>query len=160
MSSMWDDSKLRVYFDLSDGFKIDEKGYKNKARRPDKHIAGGAGVVSTVNDLIKYDIAIRNGKITNEAVEKALLSPANFNDGSESPYGFGWYFQAYKGEKLMWHSGWDPDAGFSALMLRLPERNMSFIVLANSEGVWWENPLDQAKIEGSDFVQAFFDAYL
>lgn len=160
MSSMWDDTKLRVFYDLADGFNVDEKGYKSKAQRPDKHIAGGAGVVSTVNDLIKYDIALRSGVIASGTVKKALMAPATFEDGSVSPYGFGWYFQEYKGEQLMWHSGWDPDAGYSALLLRVPKRQMTFIVLANSEGLWWGNPLDKAQVENSDFAQAFFEAFL
>ena len=160
MSSMWDDSKLRVFYDLAIGFNVDDEGYKSKAIRPDKHIAGGAGVVSTVNDLVKYHIALRSGVIASGSIKQALMAPAIFNDGSASPYGFGWYFQDYKNQKLMWHSGWDPEAGYSALMLRVPERNLTFIVLANSEGVWWGNPLDKAQVENSDFAQVFFQFFL
>jgi len=48
MSSMWDRRKLDVYFDLADGFQVDQNGERRKLARPDKHIAGGAGVVSLV----------------------------------------------------------------------------------------------------------------
>ncbi|GAA0854605.1 serine hydrolase domain-containing protein [Aliiglaciecola litoralis] len=159
LASMWDRSKPLVYFDLADGFKVDERGNKDRNRRPERHIAGGAGVVSTVLDLAKYDIAISNGKIASGDIGKALLQPATFNDGSQAPYGFGWYFQCYNGEKLMWHSGWDPDNGYSAIHLRLPERNMALIMLANGEELWWDNPLDKAQIESSEFVQLFFNHF-
>ncbi len=155
MASMWDRTKPLVYFDMADGFKVDDKGYKTRLRRPEKHIAGGAGVVSTVLDLAKYDIAISSGEIVSAEIATQLLKPAKFNDNSTSPYGFGWYFQCYKGEKLMWHSGWDPDNGYSSIHLRLPEQNMAFILLANSEGLWWNNPLTKARIESSEFVQLF-----
>jgi CubicO group peptidase (beta-lactamase class C family) len=156
MSSMWDRSKALVYFDLADGFNVDKQGKKAKLPRPDKHIAGGAGVASTALDLAKYDMAISSGLIAPGKIGKKLHQTGKFNDGSLAPYGFGWYFQCYLGEKLMWHSGWDPDAGYSALHLRLPERGLAFILLANSEGLWWGNPLTAAKVEDSAFAQLFF----
>ncbi|CAN5142013.1 hypothetical protein BH24PSE2_BH24PSE2_05130 [soil metagenome] len=58
-----------------------------------------------------------------------------------------WDVQQYRGERLGWHSGWDEEAGFSALYLKVPERNLTLILLANSEGLWWNNPLDRAKVE-------------
>jgi CubicO group peptidase (beta-lactamase class C family) len=160
MASMWDESKLKVFFDLADGFVTDEYGKRRKGIRPDKHIAGGAGVVSSVNDLIKYDIAIRNGTITTPAIKEKLLNPATFKDGRDSPYGYGWYFQSYQGNKLMWHGGWDPEAGFSALMLRIPNQKLTLIVLANSEAVWWGNPLDKAQVHKSAFAKVFLDVVL
>lgn len=156
MSSMWDRSRSLVYFDLADGFNVNEKGYKNRLRRPERHIAGGAGVVSTAFDLAKYDIAISTGKITDDQIASKLMQPALFKDGTQSPYGYGWYFQCYLGEKLMWHSGWDPDNGYSSIHLRMPERKLALIILANGEGLWWQNPLDKAQIESSEFVQLFF----
>ncbi|WP_395342288.1 serine hydrolase domain-containing protein [Ningiella sp. W23] len=158
MASMWDRSKMDVFYDLSDGYKIDiEKGSKTKLRTPEKHIAGGAGVVSTLSDLVKYDAAISSKLIAPHTIFEKLHKPATFKNGEQSVYGYGWYFQTYRGESLMWHSGWDPDAGFSSIMIRLPQRNLSFIILANSEGLWWQNPIDQARIEQSEFVQAFFN---
>ena len=59
----------------------------------------------------------------------------------------------------MWHSGWWEDA-YSALYLKVPALNLSFIILANSEGVWWDNPLDRAEVERSEFAQAFLQAFV
>jgi CubicO group peptidase (beta-lactamase class C family) len=160
MASLWDRSKPLVYFDMADGFKVDEEGYKTRMKRPERHIAGGAGVVSTALDLAKYDIAIATGKVVSGNIERQLMQPAKFSDGTDSPYGFGWYFQCYRGEKLMWHSGWDPDNGYSAIHLRLPQRKMAFILLANGEGLWWESQSEGAKrIEESEFVQLFFQHF-
>ena len=146
---------MRLYFDQADGFRVDEQGNKDRNRRPERHIAGGAGVVSTVLDLAKYDIAISNRTIGSGTIAEKLLAPATFSDGSVSPYGYGWYHQCYQGETLMWHAGWDPDNGYSAIHLRLPERRMALIMLANGEGLWWGNPLGEAQVESSEFVQLF-----
>ncbi len=155
MASMWDKSRADIYVDMADGFSVDDKGHITKQPQPDKHIAGGAGVVSTVADLAKYEIAFQQGVIASGEVEEKLMRPAQFNDGSPSPYGYGWYFQTHEGKKLMWHSGWDPDAGYSAMYLRLPEQNMAFIALANGEGIWWGNSLTQAEIHKSPLAQQF-----
>lgn len=160
MASMWDRSRSLIYFDLADGFKVDDQGYRSKMPRPDRHIPGGAGVVSTVLDLAKYDIAIGTGQIVPGKIKQKLLSPAAFKKRSDAPYGYGWYFQCYQGHRLMWHSGWDPDHGYSAMLLRLPEKNLTFIVLANSEGLWWDNPIDQAQIQGSPFAKLFMDSFV
>ena len=80
--------------------------------------------------------------------------------GSETfPYGIGWYVQEYQGHRLVWHSGWWEDA-YSALYLKIPALELSFIILANSEGVWWDNPLEGARVQRSEFAQAFLQAFV
>jgi hypothetical protein len=75
------------------------------------------------------------------------------------PYGLGWFVQDYEGQQLVWHSGWWEDA-YSALYLKIPSLDLTFIVLANSEGVWWENPLDRAEVHRSPFARAFLAAFV
>lgn len=159
MSGMWQREKALVFFDMAQGFEYTEGGYSRK-KHIERHFAGGAGIVSTVNDLAKYDIALDNGTLASEQVMEKLFTPAVAPDGSDLPYAFGWYIQDYKGEKLIWHSGWDEKAGFSALYLKIPERNLTLILLANSEGMWWGNPLNEAKVEGSLFAQLFLSHFV
>lgn len=89
-----------------------------------------------------------------------LFTPAVAPDGTTLPYAFGWYVQEYKGEKLIWHSGWDEKVGFSALYLKVPERNLTLLLLANSEGIWWGNSLDNAEVEESLFAQLFLNHFI
>ena len=58
----------------------------------------------------------------------------------------------------MWHSGVE-DERYSAIYLKLPERGLTLIVMANTEALGWGNRLDRAEIERSPVVQAFFEAY-
>ena len=60
----------------------------------------------------------------------------------------------------MWHGGWDPDSGYSGLLLRVPERNLSMAMLANSGGMWWGNALDKAEVESSPFAKLFLDEFI
>ena len=88
-----------------------------------------------------------------------MMLPTRSSDGEALPYGLGWYVQEYQGHTLVWHTGWWEDA-YSALYLKVPALNLSLIILANSEGVWWDNPPDQAEVHRSEFAQAFLRAFV
>ena len=79
-------------------------------------------------------------------------------DGTPLAYGLGWFVQEHAGRRLVWHAGWWPQA-YSALYLKLPDEGLTMIVLANSEGMWWGNPLDAATVERSAFARAFLEAF-
>jgi len=93
-----------------------------------------AGILSTVVDMAKYDAAIdRHVLIKKETQEKAW-TPFVSNSGKRLPYGLGWFVMDQHGTKLVWHTG-DWGSGFSALLLKIPEKNVSLILLANSEAL-------------------------
>ena len=159
MSSQWQREKAPVFFDMAQGYGI-EDGYYVRRRRPDRELAGGAGIVSTVKDLARYDIALDTGTLASGSVMEKLFTPAVSLDGSVLPYAFGWYVQDYNEERLVWHSGRDEEAGFSALYLKVPEHDITLILLANGDGLWWENPLDGAEVEKSAFARLFLDRFV
>jgi CubicO group peptidase (beta-lactamase class C family) len=93
-----------------------------------------AGILSTVVDMAKYDAAIdRHVFIKKETQEKAW-TPFVANSGKRLPYGLGWFVMDQHGHKLVWHTG-DWGSGFSALLLKIPEKDVSLILLANSEAL-------------------------
>ena len=74
-------------------------------------------------------------------------------DGRALPYGLGWFVQEQAGEKWIWHTGlWD--GAYSALYIKFPGRDLTLILLANSEGLNWQQNLDEAAPERSPFVMA------
>lgn len=159
MASQWQREKAMVFFDMAQGYAYKHGRYSAQTR-PERHLAGGAGIVSTVNDLARYDIALSSGKLGSETLMQKLFTPAKAPDGTTLPYAFGWYVQEYQGEKLIWHGGWDEEAGASALYLKVPERGLSLILLANGEGIHWGNPLNKAAVEQSAFAQAFLNHFI
>ncbi|MET0808756.1 MAG: serine hydrolase domain-containing protein [Pseudoxanthomonas sp.] len=141
-------------------YSIDAEGRAKRAPQPPAQGDGAAGgVVSTVLDLAKFDIALDGGQLLTPASYAAMMAPAKSSSGERLPYSIGWFAQQHGGRELRWHSGWWEDA-YSALYLKVPDERLTLIVLSNSEGVWWDNPLDSAQVEKSAFAQAFFDAFL
>lgn len=159
VASLWDRSKMDVAFDMARGYGV-ENGRWVLRPPPKRAIAGGAGVVSTVLDLSKYAAALEAGTLASPAVMKKLFTPPTGGDGRPLPYAYGWFVQDYRGLHLVWHSGWDEEAGYSALLLLVPERRLAFAVLANGEGVWWNNPLTEAAVDRSPFARAFLDRFV
>ncbi len=127
--------------------------------QPPQGDGAAGGVITTVLDLARFDVALDQGVLIEAESREAMMTPSRSSNGEALPYGLGWYVQEYQGRTLVWHSGWWEDA-YSALYLKLPALNLTFIVLANSEGVWWDNPLDQAEVQRSEFAQAFLQAFV
>ena len=151
---------MDVFFDMAQGYDVTPEGELVPLRRPGRYLPGGAGIVSTVEDLARFDVALDSGVFGGPELMRKLFTPAAAPDGTVLPYAYGWYVQQYRGETLYWHSGWDEEAGFSALYLKVPERDLTLILLANGEGLWWGNPLDKAAVEGSPFARAFLDQFV
>jgi CubicO group peptidase (beta-lactamase class C family) len=131
---------------------------RSPGREPQGDGAAG-GVISTVLDLARFDVALDRGELISPASYTAMMRPMRSPTGESLSYSIGWFAQRYAGHELRWHSGWWDDA-YSALYLKVPEENLTLILLANSEGVWWDNPLDSAQVQKSSFAQAFFRAFL
>jgi CubicO group peptidase (beta-lactamase class C family) len=96
----------------------------------------GAGLISSVNDLAKFDIALDNGLLLGDVAKSEMFSPAysTYNNQSDLMYGLGWYIQEFEGLQLFWHTGrWPPST--SALYLKVPDKDLTLIVLANTDNL-------------------------
>jgi len=90
-----------------------------------------AGIMSTVSDLAVYSIAIDEKKFLKPGTWEQVFTPFVTPRGKTIQYGLGWYVKYYKGIKVVWHTGWW--TGYSALFIKIPEKDLTFIVLANSQ---------------------------
>jgi CubicO group peptidase (beta-lactamase class C family) len=145
--------------DLAPPHTIDAQGRPVLAPPLDPQGDGAAGgVVSSVWDLAKFDIALDEGRLIAPSSRERMFTPARTAGGGSVPYGVGIYVQEHQGQRLVWHSGWWEKA-YSALYLKVPERRLTLIALANSEGLWWGNPLDEAHVERAPIAQAFLEAF-
>jgi CubicO group peptidase (beta-lactamase class C family) len=113
------------------------EGKVQKAQNWDMSWLGGAGALySTVGDLCRWNEALFGGHVLNESSLKAAFTPARLNNGEigtatgSNGYGYGWFFREIRGIKVIAHGGGVP--GFSSYLMRLPEKNLTVTVLANS----------------------------
>ena len=115
-----------------------------------------AGMVSTVMDLARFDIAFDQGILIDDHAREQMFTPHRNSDGDSLPYGIGWFIEEIDGETVAWHYGWFPPT-ISALYIKVPGRNLSLLLLSNcdslSAGVDWSNE----GVGASPFARLFFD---
>ncbi len=144
-------SRLAPPFDVVDGRLV-------KQAFPDDDFRGAAGFYMSARELARFDQALGEGALMDDAALAALWTPPVNADGAPSVYAHGWYVQPFQEGRLIWHSGVEDDA-YSAIYLKLPDRGLTLIALANTDALGWGNRLDRAEIERSPVVQAFFEAF-
>jgi CubicO group peptidase (beta-lactamase class C family) len=126
---------------------------------PPRRISASAGLVSNAIDLAKYDAAIDQHVFLKAETQARAWTPAVSRNGRSLPYGFGWFIQLYQGLRLIWHYGYWPDS-FSSLYLKVPEKNLSFILLANSDGLSAPFRLGGGDLAGSAFANTFLRLFI
>ena len=131
---------------------------RNKATRgeppPPEGITAAGGLVTTVRDLAQFAKALDSSLLLLEETRAAAWSPALASDGTAMPTGLGWFVQRYRDEPVVWQFGVLPNA-YSAMMITLPTRRVTLILLANSDGLAAPFNLDSGDITRSLFATLF-----
>jgi CubicO group peptidase (beta-lactamase class C family) len=123
---------------------------------PPKGANASAGLVSTVRDLARYDAAIDDHVLLSSSTQLIAWTPFRLVSGREAPYALGWFVQSTVAGRAVWHYGQWPT--FSSLILKLPDRGVTLILLANSDGLSSRFPLASGDVTVSPFARAFIQA--
>ena len=92
-------------------------------------VFSAGAIVSTIQDLIKWDAAWRSDTLLKKETKALAWTPAVLRDGASYPYGFGWRFSDVRGHRLVAHSG--QTAGFGANISRYTNDDLTVIALTN-----------------------------
>ena len=125
-------------------------GYTNDAgvwletdQSPTSATLGDGGIYSSLDDLAKWDDALRNHTLLSAAEFQPAITPENSaavlpaavddlpKAAAEKPlaYGFGWFLDPYRGHPRMWHYG--STIGFNSIIERFTVNHLTIIILAN-----------------------------
>ncbi len=89
-------------------------------------------LVSTVDDLAKWDAAITAGKLLKADSWKRAFTSYKLKNGQDTNYAYGWGVGQFEGQTMISHGGGIP--GFSTFALRLPKDKVFVAVLNNADG--------------------------
>ena len=93
-----------------------------------EHVGDGS-LMTTLEDLVKWDQNFYDGKVGGKEVVKRMEMPGRLNDGTKLNYGCGLIIGKYQGTLMIHHGGaW---AGYRSHIVRFPKRKLTFIVLGN-----------------------------
>jgi len=142
---------------LAQPYGLDREFKTTKINYP-QGFGTAAGLISTVLDMAKYDIAIDQNKFLTKETQQLAFTPTKSTKGEELPYGLGWFTTNYKGTKLLWHYGYW--IGNSSFILKVPERNMTFIIMANSDNLSRPTDLGSGDALTSPVGMAFLKTFI
>jgi CubicO group peptidase (beta-lactamase class C family) len=117
-----------------------------------------AGMISTVEDMLSYSIAIDSDRLLTSAERSLLFEPAKSTTGSTLPYAIGWFSQNIRGVAIQWAYGYW--IGNSSLIIRVPSTRRTFVALANSDGLSAGFPIGKGELESSPIAREFLEAFV
>lgn len=127
---------------------------------PNPELNASSGIIANVLDLAQYSNALDEGKILSPELRETMWTPEVDKDGAPAPYAKGWFVQNWEGHRLVWHSGWWPDA-YAGIFLKAPEDGWTLIALGNTDGIRHEiDTLTKAQIEKSPLPSKFLDLFV
>ncbi len=104
--------------DRAYGHSKEKEAFEETDQSSTSATLGDGGVYSSVEDLSKWDDALRNHKLLTAEEMKPAFEPGKYGDlavlpddapaalqGVQVEYGFGWFLDPYKGHERMWHYG-------------------------------------------------------
>ncbi len=92
-------------------------------------LTGAGSIVSTIGDMAKWARAVNGNSFLKPSSKTEWWKKFVFNNGKESPYGFGWRIGETRGHKTVGHTG--QTSGFGAAHFRYPDSDTVVVVLTN-----------------------------
>lgn len=139
---------------LATSYSVRSRGRASRSLHAATTISPARGLVSTVLDFAQFDLALRNGDLLSpETLALAWRAPLG-RAGQPLPHGLGWFVQTYNGETVVWQFGVTDNAS-SSLVMTVPSRGLTMILLANSDGLVKPFALTTGSVTASPFARVF-----
>jgi CubicO group peptidase (beta-lactamase class C family) len=136
---LWDPAILerygRVLQRLAVPYRIERRGHAVRSElAPLETINAASGLVTTVRDFARFDAALDGAILLKQETLQVAWRNVIGRDGLPTPMGLGWFVQTHRNQQVVWHFGHIPHA-YSALVIKVPARRLTLILLANSDGL-------------------------
>ena len=103
---------------------------KLRTARPVNSFAGPNNVVSSVEDLARWDANFYEQRVGTQTQLKQMSTPGRLTTGMEFGYGMGLFIGTHRGRRMISHAG--SDYGYKADFLRFPAEQLTVAVLCNA----------------------------
>jgi len=137
-------------------YRVDRRGRATPSQYPAATLDAASGLISTTRDLARFTIALDTLTLLDEQTLAAVWATPQ---GPPRPkFTLGWFVQVHNGEPVVWHFGYAPDAS-SALIIHLPARHKTLILLANSDGLAAAFSLPNGDLTTSPYARLFLSLF-
>jgi len=99
-------------------------------------LMGNGGMLTTTNDLYRWELALREGKILSAEVREKLMRPI-FRRNATTSLAAAWTIATVDGERVMHHGSDAPELGVNGEFRRYPDHYFTVIFLGNTRVNGW-----------------------
>ncbi|MCP4581143.1 MAG: beta-lactamase family protein [candidate division Zixibacteria bacterium] len=144
------------YANMAKPYALDSLGNIEQSEL-EGYFGAAAGLMSSVADMAKYSNAIDDRRFLSFRIWDKIFTQTVSQRGESLPYGTGWFVQYLNDMKIVWHYGlWNTN---SSLIIKVPEKSLTFIILANSNELNNGFGLGNGDIFGSLFGVEFIKSF-
>ena len=130
MKTIRHNHQFQLITNRATGYRMTSNGLQRaEFVSPSQPKAAGA-LVGSVLDLATWDKVVATDKILPQSVRKEMWTPVITSNGRTAEYGLGWQVMTHRGHTLIGHGG--SIDGFNTFYMRVPEQQLSVIVLLNT----------------------------
>jgi CubicO group peptidase (beta-lactamase class C family) len=149
-------------------YRIDRRtGRHTRSEYPTYGFDAAGGLVASAYDLHTFEaklddddnVPLDRSTLDQMWTNTILVNSADSTLRTPMPTGLGWFVQNASGTRLVWTFGHIADAG-SALILKMPSKRLTLILLANSDGLTAGYNLERGDITTSPFVKIFLRLFI
>jgi len=132
MNSFYGDNS-RVIQNRAASYALEEGIYRNGDYRSMTVPYAAGALLSTVEDLFKWQQALYSNKILRKDLLTKSATAYELKNGTKGDFGYGWFvnYVEVKGSPTLAHSG--GISGFNSLIMYLPNEDVLVVVLSNFE---------------------------
>jgi len=145
-------SQTEIVKNLAQGYTLARGQLQKNHRRTDYGLVSHFGIVSSVDDLAKFDQALAAGKLVKAETLAAMWSPTMLPGGDvghmlDATYGMGWFLDGIDGHRIVQHGG-ASGTGY----VKYPDDHLTVIVLTNLEQLAGGDGIGLAKVVAQAYV--------
>jgi CubicO group peptidase (beta-lactamase class C family) len=117
-----------------------------------------AGLTASARDYAAFTMAMDRDAFLDPSTKALAWTPAIGPGGEVFPYGLGWFATDYKGVRIIWHYGYWTAS--STLVMKVPSHDLTFVLLANTDGLSAPYPLAAGTLDASPWARAFLETFV
>ena len=116
-----------------------------------------AGLTASARDYAAFSMAMDRDAFLRPATKALAWTAVTGPSGQTFPYGLGWFVTDYKGVRVIWHYGYWTAS--STLVIKVPSQGLTFVLLANTDGLSSPYPLASGKLDASPWAREFLETF-
>ena len=137
-------------------YRVDERRRAFSSHYSVVTLTPGAGLISTVRDVARFDLALRVGLLLARQTRTLAWSAPVGWDGDLLPHAYGWFVGTHADVSVIWQYGVGVDAS-SSLVVTALTKGLTLILMANSDELASPFRESSTDVTSSPFARLFLE---